>query len=71
MYAQAFESVGALDALEAFASFHGPDFYGLPRNRAMVTLERRAWTVPAELKFGDATVVPLGAGESLAWKLRA
>ncbi|MEW5880096.1 MAG: dihydroorotase [Pseudomonadota bacterium] len=71
MYAQAFESVGALDALEAFASFHGADFYGLPRNRATVTLERRAWTVPTELKFGDATVVPLAAGESLPWKLKA
>ncbi len=71
MYAQAFEAAGALDKLEAFASFHGPDFYGLPRNRSTVTLERRAWTVPNELKFGDATIVPLAAGEALPWKLRA
>lgn len=71
MYAMAFESAGALDKLEAFASFHGPDFYGLPRNRATVTLARSAWTVPRELKFGDSTVVPLAAGETLPWKLVA
>lgn len=71
MYALAFEQAGALDKLEAFASFRGPDFYGLPRNRSTVTLERRAWTVPNELKFGDATIVPLAAGEALPWKLRA
>lgn len=71
MYALAFESAGALDKLQAFASFHGPDFYGLPRNRSTVTLERRAWTVPDELKFGDATIVPLAAGCTLPWKLRA
>jgi dihydroorotase len=68
MYATAFEAAGALDRLEAFASFHGADFYGLPRNRGTVTLERRPWTVPAELKFGDATVVPLGGGEPMAWQ---
>jgi dihydroorotase len=67
MYATAFESAGALDRLEAFASFHGADFYGLPRNRATVALERRAWTLPHELKFGGSTVVPLSAGETLAW----
>jgi len=71
MYAMAFEQAGALNKLEAFASFHGPDFYGLPRNRSTVTLERRAWTVPNELKFGDATVVPLAAGCTLPWKLVA
>jgi dihydroorotase len=69
MYAMVFESTGALDKLEAFASFNGPDFYGLARNRSTVTLERRAWTVPRELKFGDATIVPLAAGEALPWKL--
>ena len=71
MYAMAFEEAGALDALEAFASFHGPDFYGLPRNTGQVTLERRDWTPPAELKFGDTTLVPLAAGEVLPWKLAA
>ncbi len=69
MYATAFEQAGALDKLEAFASFNGPDFYRLPRNGQTVTLERREWTLPAELKFGDTTLVPLGAGETLAWKL--
>lgn len=69
MYAQAFEAAGALDKLEAFASFHGADFYGLPRNRGTVTLRRQPWVVPAELKFGDSAVVPLAAGETLAWKL--
>ncbi len=71
LYAMAFEQAGALDKLEAFASVHGPDFYGLPRNRSTVTLERRAWTVPDELKFGDATIVPLAASEALPWKLLA
>jgi dihydroorotase len=71
MYAMAFEEIGALDKLEAFASFHGPDFYGLPRNTQTVTLARRDWTPPAELKFGDTTLVPLAAGETLPWQLVA
>jgi dihydroorotase len=73
MYALAFEEAGALHRLEAFASFHGPDFYGLPRNTAQVTLRRSAWQVPAEIPLGgpDAgqTLVPLAAGEMLPWKL--
>jgi dihydroorotase len=69
MYAAAFESAGALDKLEGFASRHGADFYRLPRNSARITLRRESWTPPAELKFGEATVVPLGAGETLAWRL--
>jgi dihydroorotase len=69
MYAAAFESVGALDRLEAFASFNGPDFYRLPRNAQKVTLRKQAWTLPAEVTFGATTLVPLGAGEELAWKL--
>ena len=68
LYAEAFEAAGALDKLEAFASHFGPDFYGLPRNRGTVTLVREAWDVPAELAFGDATVVPLRAGQKLAWR---
>ena len=68
MYAAAFESAGALDRLEGFASFFGADFYGLPRNTTRVTLERRDWTLPRELKFGESTVVPLGGGETLTWK---
>ncbi len=67
LYALAFEQAGALDKLEAFASFHGADFYGLPRNSGTVTLERREWRIPDELKFGARTVVPLCAGETLPW----
>jgi dihydroorotase len=70
LYAEAFDRAGALDRLEAFASFNGTDFYRLPRNTARVTLVREAWDAPAELAFGDATLVPLRAGEKLAWRLR-
>ena len=69
LYAQAFESAGALDKLEAFASFHGADFYGLPRNTSRITLMRQAWTPPERYVLGDAQVIPLGAGEALAWRL--
>jgi dihydroorotase len=69
MYAMAFEEAGALHRLEDFASFRGPDFYRLPRNRGQITLQRQAWTVPGELKFGEAAVVPLAAGETLPWEL--
>jgi dihydroorotase len=70
MYVEAFEAAGALDKLEAFASFHGPDFYGLPRNRGQVTLRRESWTLPPALPFGDALIKPLRAGETLNWKLQ-
>ncbi|GHD64759.1 dihydroorotase [Jeongeupia chitinilytica] len=68
-YAEAFESVGRLDRLEAFASFNGPDFYRLPRNSGTVTLVREDWTVPASYPFGEHAVVPLRAGETLGWRL--
>ncbi|MCC6852999.1 MAG: dihydroorotase [Rubrivivax sp.] len=68
-YAEAFEAAGALDRLEAFASFHGPAFYGLPRNRDRVTLVRAARTLPETLPFGDAQIKPLRAGETLPWTL--
>ncbi|HID46374.1 MAG TPA: dihydroorotase [Chromatiaceae bacterium] len=68
-YAQVFDDAGALDKLEAFASFHGADFYGLPRNRDSITLERSPWQVPQMLRFGNEELVPLGAGEMLPWKL--
>ncbi|WP_298168443.1 dihydroorotase [Acidithiobacillus sp.] len=67
LYTEIFERAGALDRLEAFASFHGPDFYRLPRNRDTLTLEQRIWTVPEELHFGQDTVVPLRAGKTMAW----
>lgn len=69
LYAEAFEQAGALDRLEAFASFHGADFYGLPRNSGQVTLRREAWQVPESYPFGDDTVVPLRAGQTLQWRL--
>ena len=69
LYAQAFESVNALDKLEGFASFHGPDFYGLPRNTERVTLKRQRWTLPEELPLGQASIKPLCGGETLAWQL--
>ncbi len=69
LYAEAFDAAGALDRFEGFAAFHGPDFYGLPRNTGTVTLARRPCTVPAELPFGAQTIVPLRAGETLAWSL--
>lgn len=69
LYAEVFEAAGALDRLEGFASWFGPDFYGLPRNRDRVTLVREDWTVPSELEFGEATLVPLRAGERVRWRL--
>jgi dihydroorotase len=69
LYAEAFAAAGALDRLEAFASFHGADFYRLPRNADKVTLERTPWSVPRELGFGDDVLVPMRAGETLTWKL--
>jgi len=69
MYAEAFDAAGALDALEGFASHHGPDFYGLPRNQDTITLERTSWSAPERLDFGDETLVPLMAGESLGWRV--
>lgn len=71
LYAEAFEAAGALDKLEAFASFHGADFYGLPRNTEQITLKRDAWAVPETLPFGDDVLVPFRAGQSIAWKLQA
>jgi dihydroorotase len=69
LYAEAFEAAGALDKLEAFASFHGPDFYGLPRNRGRIVLEKAGWAVPERLPFGDSEVVPLRAGETVGWRM--
>ena len=70
LYAEAFDKAGALDKFEGFASFHGPDFYELPRNADKITLVREDWELPAELPMGDETVVPLRAGEVIGWKLK-
>jgi dihydroorotase len=69
LYAEAFESVGAIDRLEAFASFYGADFYQLPRNTGQVTLVKQAWRVPEELPFPGSGLVPLWAGEEMTWKM--
>jgi dihydroorotase len=69
LYAEAFEGAGRLDRLEAFASHHGADFYGLQRNRGTITLQHRASTVPDEMPLGATSVVPLRAGERLRWSL--
>ncbi len=69
LYAQAFDAAGKLDQLEGFASFHGADFYGLPRNQGRITLRREVWQTPDSFAFGAAQLKPLAAGESLAWRL--
>ena len=69
LYAEAFEDAGALHRLEAFASFNGPDFYGLARNVNRVTLKREPWTMPSDYAFGGERIVPLRAGETIRWKL--
>ena len=71
LYAEAFDTAGALDKLEGFASLHGPDFYGLPRNTGSITLRRESWTPPASFAFGDAELKPLRSGEALAWRMVA
>ena len=68
LYAEAFEAAGALGQLEAFASFNGADFYGLPRNTGTLTLTRQSWTPPESFAFGGAELKPLRSGEALAWK---
>lgn len=69
LYAEAFELAGALPRLEAFASFHGADFYGLPRSRERITLRREAWTVPEQLPLAGDTLTPLRAGEQVQWRV--
>jgi dihydroorotase len=69
LYAEAFEAAGALARLEAFASFHGADFYGLPRNSDRLMLVRREWAVPLELPYGADALVPLRAGGVVRWSV--
>ncbi len=71
LYAEAFESAGALERLEAFASFHGPDFYGLPRNVGTITLQRQPTPVPESFPFGEELLIPLRAGEMLGWRMNS
>lgn len=69
LYAEVFEDADALDRLEAFASFHGADFYGLPRHADTLTLRRESWPVPANLSLGSESLIPLRAGESVRWRV--
>ncbi len=69
LYAEAFEQAGALDKLEAFASFNGAAFYGLPRNKDSISLLKEKWDVPAQLEFAGDVLIPLRAGKSVTWKL--
>ena len=69
LYAEVFESANALDKLEGFASFYGADFYGLPRNTEKITLVKKLWEVPASLPFDGDVLVPLRAGQKMAWKI--
>jgi dihydroorotase len=69
LYAEAFDAVSAMDKLEAFASFNGADFYGLPRNQGTITLKKESWTPPESFAFGEAELKPLRSGEELSWRL--
>ncbi len=71
LYAEAFDAVGALDKLEGFASFYGAGFYGLPRNTERIQLHRQSWNVPTSLPFADDSIVPLRAGQPIAWKMQS
>ncbi len=71
LYAEAFDAAGALDKLEGFASFHGADFYGLPRNSGTLTLRRETWTLPEKVPFGEAELKPLRGGETVGWRVAA
>jgi dihydroorotase len=70
LYAEAFESANALDKLEGFASFYGADFYGLPRNTGMITLEKTSWEVPTSYGGNGVSITPLKANESMNWKIQ-
>ncbi len=69
IYTSIFEQQNALDKLEAFASFNGPDFYGLPRNTKNITLRKEDWQIPDHYALGDDTLVPFLAGQTINWKL--
>ncbi|WOK99305.1 dihydroorotase, mitochondrial [Canna indica] len=69
LYAKVFEQAGALDKLEAFTSFNGPDFYGLPRNTSKIKLRKSTWKVPESYSYAAGEIVPMFAGETLEWSL--
>ena len=69
LYAEAFEAMDALHHFEAFASFNGADFYGLPRNTGTITMMKQMWTLPEAVPFGDAQLKPLRGGDTLTWRM--
>jgi len=69
LYAEVFDTLNALDKLEAFASFNGPDFYGLPRNDDSITLSKASWQVPDSYDFGQQQLTPLYSKETLQWSV--
>ncbi len=71
LYAEAFERADALDKLEAFASFYGPDFYRLPRNREQITLVKSIWRIPDQLSLMGSELVPLWGGHEMKWQIQS
>lgn len=69
LYAEAFDAAGALDKLEAFSSFYGADFYGLPRHTDTITLRRESWIAPQQLPMADSSLIPLRGGEAIRWRV--
>ena len=69
LYVEAFEAMDALHHFEAFASFNGADFYGLPRNTGTITMMKQMWTLPEAVPFGDAQLKPLRGGDTLTWRM--
>ena len=69
LYTEIFEKADCLDSLEGFASHYGADFYGLPRNKSSITLEKKTWQIPETLPFGDSEIIPFRAGEHCQWKM--
>ena len=69
LYTEAFETAGALDKLEGFASFFGADFYGLPRNTETITLKKSSWTVPENYPLEEEVVIPMRANEEIHWQI--
>ncbi len=69
LYAEVFDDVDKLDNLEAFASFNGADFYGLPRNTEKITLRRNNWIAPEYYLVDNDRLIPLQAGKSISWQL--
>lgn len=70
LYTEVFENEDCLDRLEDFASHYGADFYGLPRNKGSITLQKQSWSIPESLPFGESEIVPFRAGESCQWKMK-